>query len=158
MTRPGLHLVCGKIAAGKSTLTKQLAEPPDTLLIVEDTWLHALFDDQLSTGKDYMRCAARLKTALGPHVAQLLEAGLSVVLDFAANTPQQRAALKAMAPEGADVIVHVLDVPDAECLARLRARNASGAHPFIVTDEMFHQFSAYFTLPEPGEGLIVRRH
>lgn len=158
MTRPALHLVCGKIAAGKSTLAKQLAEAPDTLLIVEDAWLHALFDDQPRTGTDYMRCSARLKGALGPHVAQLLKTGLSVVLDFAANTPQQRAALKAMAPEGSDVIVHVLDVPDAECLTRLQARNASGRHPFTVTDAMFHQISAYFALPEPDEGLILRQY
>ena len=38
-----LHLVCGKIAAGKSTLTAELAAQPRTVLISEDFWTARLF-------------------------------------------------------------------------------------------------------------------
>jgi predicted kinase len=37
--RGTLHLVCGKIAAGKSALSARLAEPPGTVLIRENSWL-----------------------------------------------------------------------------------------------------------------------
>jgi predicted kinase len=39
-----LHLLCGLIASGKSTLAQQLASRPLTVLISEDAWLaqHAL--------------------------------------------------------------------------------------------------------------------
>ena len=36
---PTLHLVCGKIAAGKSTLANRLANAPATVLISEDYWM-----------------------------------------------------------------------------------------------------------------------
>ena len=159
MTHATLHLLCGKIAAGKSTLAKELAQTPNTIRIVEDAWLEALFADQLQTGKDYMRCAARLQSVMGPHVATLLRAGLSVVMDFPANTPAQRAALKQIGEEGgADILLHVLDTPDAECLARLRARNAAGSHEFTVTEAMFAQFLTYFSLPDAAEGFTIRTH
>ncbi|MEX5925443.1 AAA family ATPase [Providencia hangzhouensis] len=34
--QPRLHFLCGKIASGKSTLAKQLANLPRTILLCED--------------------------------------------------------------------------------------------------------------------------
>lgn len=42
---PTLHMICGKIAAGKSTLAARLAEADRTVLIAEDDWLGALYAD-----------------------------------------------------------------------------------------------------------------
>jgi predicted kinase len=42
---PALYLLCGKIAAGKSTLARRLAARPMTLLISEDHWTSNLFAD-----------------------------------------------------------------------------------------------------------------
>jgi predicted kinase len=79
-------LLCGKIASGKSTLAHQLAEAPATLLISEDRWLAALYRDEMNSVADYVRCSAKLRAAMTPHLIALLESGLSVVLDFPANT------------------------------------------------------------------------
>jgi chloramphenicol 3-O-phosphotransferase len=38
-----LYLLCGKIAAGKSTLARRLAEHPATQLITMDPWMSILF-------------------------------------------------------------------------------------------------------------------
>jgi predicted kinase len=46
-----LYLLCGKVAAGKSTLARRLAARPATLLISEDHWTSNLFADDLKTGK-----------------------------------------------------------------------------------------------------------
>ena len=61
-----LYLICGKIGAGKSTLAKQLASRPGTLLISEDHWTSNLFAGDLKTIEDYGRLSARLRAAMGP--------------------------------------------------------------------------------------------
>ena len=96
---------------------------------------------------------------MGPHVAALLEAGLSVVLDFPANTVAQRAWMRrVLERSGAAHRMHVLEASDALCLARLRARNADGSHDFAVTEALFHRFTANFVPPTPEEGFEIVRH
>lgn len=156
---PVLHLFCGKIAAGKSTLAARLSDGPHAVLIAEDAWLAPLFADQMAEGRDYLRCAARLRAAMGPHVEALLAAGVSVALDFPANTVESRAWMRGMlARTGAAHQLHVLEAPDALCLARLRARNAAGTHPFAATEAQFHRFTAHYAPPAPEEGFTLVRH
>ncbi|RED12716.1 AAA family ATPase [Pontivivens insulae] len=159
MTSPTLHLVCGKVAAGKSTLTSQLADAPATVLLSEDHWLSTLYGPEMTDLQDYVRFSGRLAQVIGPHVAALLRAGVSVVMDFPANTVAQRRALVAMAAKAdAPHIVHHLDVTDEVCLARLMERNALGTHPFTVTEDQFRRITAHFAPPDPAEGLSIRRY
>jgi predicted kinase len=154
-----LYLLCGKIAAGKSTLARRLAARPATLLISEDHWTSNLFGDDLQTIEDYGRCAARLRAAMGPHVVDILHQGLSVVLDFQANTVTVRRWMRSLIDRsGAHHELHVLDLPDAVCLQRLRERNAAGEHPFQVSDAEFLQFTRHFAPPQPDEGFNVVIH
>ena len=87
---PTLHLMCGKIASGKSTLSAQLAASEQAIVISEDTWLNALYHDHLSSIADYVQCMSKLRSIIGPHVVSLLNSGVSVVLDFQANTIESR--------------------------------------------------------------------
>ena len=154
-----LHMLCGKIASGKSTLSFRLADQENTVRIAEDDWLGALFADEMATGADFVRCSGKLRGIMGPHVTALLKAGVSVVLDFHANTVDARRWLKGIAEaSGADHQLHVLAVPDEVCLERLKARNAEGAHPFALTEAQFHQFSKHFVAPTPEEGLTLVIH
>ena len=154
-----LHLVCGKIAAGKSTLCARLAERPGTVLIAEDFWLKRLYGEEMREVADYVRVSAKLRAAMGPHVADLLGAGLDVVLDYPANTVATRAFWKGVADAaGAAHRLHLLEVPDEICRARLRRRNADGVHEFAgVTPEQFDLITSYFQLPAEEEGLAVVR-
>lgn len=43
---PTLHLLCGKIASGKSTLAAQLGRTAGTILIAEDDWLDSLYSEK----------------------------------------------------------------------------------------------------------------
>ncbi|ABG33614.1 ATP-binding protein [Roseobacter denitrificans] len=157
--RPTLHILCGKIASGKSTLATRLSAEPDTVLITEDAWLDALFSDELQTREDYVRCARRIRAAMKPHVAALLRAGVSVVLDFPANTPGQRRWFKEIIEAtGVTHRLHILDISDEVCLARLRARNIDGSHPFVVSDALFHDVTSYFSEPAADEGFTIIRH
>jgi predicted kinase len=154
-----LHLVCGKIAAGKSTLTAKLASAPGTVLISEDRWLATLYRGEMNSVADYVRVAPRLREAMGPHVESLLALGISVVLDFPANTFANRAWMRGLFERGgAKHQLHFLDVPDAVCKARLHARNRAGGHDFAPTDEQFAVITSYFVPPEDTEGFDVIRH
>lgn len=156
---PVLHMVCGKIGAGKSTLTRQLAQAPATVLISEDTWLAALYPGEIHELPDYVRCAGRLKQAMADHVNTLLRAGVSVVLDFPANTVSNRSWMRGIfEAAGVAHTLHFLDVPDAVCKQRLRARNASGQHPFETTEAQFDLISSHFVAPSEAEGFEVVRH
>src|SRR5260370_18784110 len=110
---PTLNLLCGKIAAGKSTLARRLAPRPGPLLISEDHWTSTLFADDLKTIEDYRRYSARLRAAMAPHVVDILRQGLSVVLDFPANTVHNREWMRSLIAQ-ADVAheLHHLDLPD----------------------------------------------
>jgi predicted kinase len=156
---PTLYLICGKIGAGKSTLAKQLASRPATLLISEDHWTSNLFADDLKTIEDYSRLSARLRAAIGPHIVDILRQGLSVVLDFPANTVKHRDWMRSLIAQ-ANVVheLHWLDISDEICKQRLRARNASGEHPFQVTDAEYEQFTRYFLAPGPDEAFNVIAH
>ena len=156
---PTLYLLCGKIGAGKSTLARRLAGRPGTLLISEDHWTSTLYADDLKTIEDYTRYSARLRAAMAPHIVAILGQGLSVVLDFPANTVRQREWMRSLIAE-AQVAheLHLLDIPDEICLKRLRERNESGEHPFQVSDAEFDQFMHYFVPPRPAEGFNVVVH
>ena len=159
MTTATLHLLCGKIAAGKSTLSAELGAAPGTVTLAEDAWLARLYPGEIVTVADYVRCAARLREAMTPHVESLLRAGLSVVLDFPANTRANRAWMRGIIDRsGAQHRLYWLDVPDEVCRARLRQRNAAGTHDFAASDAEYDAITAYFVAPQDDEGFeIVRR-
>ena len=153
-----LHMICGKIAAGKSTLAAKLAAE-GAVCLSEDALLAALYPDELRSPKDYVQYSARLRAAIGPHVVSLLKAGVSVVLDFPANTIANRDWMRGLfTAAGADHQLHLLNVPDEVCLARLHARNAAGDHPFTATEDQFRLFTAHYVPPSAEEGFTVVTH
>ena len=96
---------------------------------------------------------------MGPHVVALLKAGLSVVLDFPANTPLTRGWMRGIFEEAkAAHELHFLDLTDEACKRRLRERNAAGEHPFQATDAEYDLFTSYFVPPTPDEGFRVIVH
>ena len=156
---PTLYLVCGKIAAGKSTLARCLTARPATLLIIQDHWMSNLFPTDVRTIDDFARLSARLRVAMAPHIVDILRQGLSVVLDFPANTVSYRNWMRSLITQ-ADVAheLHLLDVPDTVCKERLRQRNADGEHPYQVSEATYDLFTSYFVPPGTDEDFNVVVH
>ena len=96
---------------------------------------------------------------MGGHVEALLRAGLSVVLDFPANTVKLRHWMRAIF-EAADAghALHILDVPDAVCKARLRRRNEDGNHHFAPSEADYDRITSYFEPPSADEGFEITVH
>jgi predicted kinase len=156
---PTLHLLCGKIASGKSTLAKTLVAEHAAILLSEDTWLAQLYAGEILSIADYLRCAQRIRGVVGPLVVSLLESGVNVVLDFPANTLANREWILGLA-QAAEVPhrLHYLELDDATCRARLRARNARGDHDFAATDAEFELITQHFCVPSEAEGLVIEVH
>jgi predicted kinase len=155
---PTLHLVCGKIAAGKSTLTNQLARAPNTVLISEDKLLATVYPGEIQSVADYVRCTTKLRSAIQPLVEDILAAGSSVVLDFQANTLASRSWMKTIITNtSASHCLHFLDVSDEECKKRLNRRNEEATHQFRTSEAEFDQITQFFTPPTNDEGFNVQR-
>lgn len=154
-----LHLVCGKIASGKSTLVTELGRCPGTVIVREDFWLSRLYPGEQNSVADYARNATRLRDAISSHLVDLLRNGLSVVLDFPANTPSSRAWMRTLF-EDADCLhqLHYLDVTEQVCKARLKRRNEDGEHEFIVSEDAYDLFTSYIVPPSADEAFNVVLH
>lgn len=159
MSPGALHLIAGKIAAGKSTLSAKLATETGGLLVAEDQWLATLYPARITSLEDYRRESARLRAAIAPLIGDLLRRGLTVILDFPANTVASRTWMRGLA-DAAEITatLHFLDLPDDLCRQRLHARNAAGTHAYQASDAEFDQFTAHFVPPTVGEGFEIIRH
>jgi len=126
------------------------------VLISEDRWLSRLYPGEIVSMEDYVRCTGRLREAMGLHVESLLRAGLSVVLDFPANTMSNRQWMRRIFESAeADHRLHYLDVSDAVCKARLRRRNEEGSHDFAASEADFEAITRFFVAPSPEEDFNV---
>lgn len=158
--RGTLYLFCGKMAAGKSSLARTLEDRHEAVRISEDLLLAELYPGEVHDIASYVRCSTRIKRALEPHICALLERGVSVVLDFPANTRRQREwMLGLIAKTQAPHELHFLDVPDEVCLSRLAKRAAEQPeHRATDTREMFLATAAHFQPPSTEEGFMLIRH
>jgi predicted kinase len=155
-----LIFLCGKMASGKSTLAKELAEREQAILLVQDELLDHLFPDEITDIPGFDKYSSRLRNALAPHVCALLSSGVSVVLDFPGNTRAQRAWFRGLFERvNAGHELHFVDASDALCKHQLRDRSQHlpPGTPW-TTDAEFEAITAYFQPPSEDEQFNVVRH
>jgi predicted kinase len=155
-----LIFVCGKMAAGKTTLARDLAGRENAVLLVQDDFLAALFPGEITDTQAFVERYSRLKNALTPHICALLSKGISVVLDFAAATKAQRVWFRELI-EATKVAheLHFVDASDALCKSQLRNRSKGlpAGTPW-TTDADFEAINVYFQPPTEDERFNVVRH
>ena len=135
-----LTLFCGKMGSGKSTLSKQVAENTNAVLVSEDEWLENLFPNKISSLEDYVEYSSTIKPLVKSVVQDFLKNGVDVVMDFPANTDTQRQWLYSITD---NYHLYYLDVSDEECLSRILKRGRP-----TDTPEMFWLLNKHFTMPE----------
>lgn len=159
-TDPILHFFCGKMASGKTTLSKKVASNHNAILISEDIWLSKLYPEEISTFDDYLRYSSRLKPIVSQHVQDMLAQRISVVLDFPGNVPSQRQWFRSIF-EAAKVnhVLHYIVAPDSLCKAQLLKRNAEQPEGSMIMSETdFDYITAYFQPPTTDEGFKITRY
>jgi predicted kinase len=153
-----LHFICGKAASGKTTLARELVARYAAVLFCEDEWL-TLLEAEINNLGDFARYSKRLRAALAPHAKRLLQLGMPIVLDFAGNTPKERAWVRSIFESAdADHVLHCIVASDELCKARLRLRNATkpeGLYYGSVTEDRFEEVTRYFVPPSDQEEFNV---
>jgi len=152
-----LIFFCGKMGSGKTTMSREIAKTEKAVLLSEDKWLQTLYPNEINDFVGYAKYSSRLKQILQPHIESLLNAGVSVVLDFPGNTRAQRAWFKEII--SACQIEHKLiyiEASDKLCLTQIHLRQQSEPERAkFDTEEMFKKVTKYFEAPTQSEGFNI---
>ncbi|UBF25259.1 ATP-binding protein [Kovacikia minuta CCNUW1] len=158
--RGKLFFFCGKMAAGKSTLAKEIAQRENAVLLVQDELLLKLFPGEIVDIPGFVQYSSRLQDALTGHICALLSKGISVVLDFPGNTRTQRVWFRQLFESvNADHELHYIDVTDELCKRQLRERSKDLAEGSAFTsDAEFDAITKYFQAPSDDENFNIIYH
>jgi predicted kinase len=150
-----IYLLCGKTGSGKTTYARKL-EQQGAIRFSLDDWMIRLYEHPMS--RELFDQRVRICEDMFFDLTEaLVSRGVDVVIDhgFWKRESRDRARWR-LAGAGAQVELIYLQVPDAVLLERLRARNASLPEgTFVITEEMFELFSAWFEPPDDSERAIV---
>ncbi|MCJ8280081.1 MAG: ATP-binding protein [Rivularia sp. ALOHA_DT_140] len=158
--KPTLHFLCGKMASGKSTLAKFLAEKNNAILIAEDVWLSQLYPEEINDFDGYIKYSRRLKSIFSQHIKDILLQGTSVVLDFPGNTPSQRNWFRSIF-ESVEVnhLLHYIIASDELCKQQLKIRSQDKPEASVfTTEEEFAAITKYFQPPTPEEKFNIKTY
>jgi len=152
-----LYFFCGKMGAGKSTKSKQLAKDKHAVLLSEDEWLSFLYPNQITSFDDYLKFSAQLKPLVKKHVQNILSVGTDVVMDFPANTQKLRKWFLDIASEvNASHQLLFLNLNNEQCLRQIeQRRNEQPERAAFDTEEVFIHVTRFFEAPEVSEGLNI---
>lgn len=152
-----LYFFCGKMGAGKSTKSKQLAIEKHAVLLSEDEWLSSLYPNQITSFEDYLKFSAQLKPLVKKHVKNILSVGTDVVMDFPGNTEKQRKWLLEIASEvNAEHQLIFLNLTNEQCLKQIAQRSKEQPkRAAFDTEAMFIHVTKLFEEPKISEGLNI---
>ncbi|URD49549.1 ATP-binding protein [Chroococcidiopsis sp. CCNUC1] len=151
-TKSTLFFFCGKMAAGKSTLARQIAKEYNAILFVEDELLAQLYPDEIADIPSYIKYSPRLRTAISSHISDLLSREISVVLDFSANTINQRKWFRGLFEKAnAAHKLYFINATDDLCKRQLKERSKNQSESAFVSETVFEEITKYFQPPSEEE-------
>ena len=144
-----LIFFCGKMGAGKSSLSREIASKEQTILLSEDDWLKTIYSDEINNFEDYIKYSSRLKPLIKQHVQNILNAGISVVMDFPGNTERQRMWFKEIYTEcGFPHKLIYVEASNNTCIKQIKIRRETNPERAkFDTEDVFHQVTSYFQPP-----------
>lgn len=149
-----LTFFCGKMGAGKTTKSREVAKERNAVLLSEDEWLESIYPNKIASLEDYVKYSGQLKPQMKKLVQSILAVGTDVVMDFPANTVSQREWFRSIFSEiEAPHNLIYIDLPNEVCLKRVAKRRAEQPKRAATdTAEMFEQVTRYFVAPASAEG------
>lgn len=165
-----IHLICGPIGAGKTTYAHKIAEQNNAVRFSEDEWLNILFVPDAPEGllnepmqeigawatEKYQRCRDQIWLI----AQQLLKQNVSIVLDGAAATKEQRDVIRKKAIEhGVGFQLHHVTSDPETREKRVYERNTEQGDTYSleVTPDIFAHVENLFKPPQNEEldGIIT---
>lgn len=144
--------MCGLPCSGKTTLAKRIEHERSALRLTPDEWITRLFGAEIS-GEALDAARDPVETVLWELAARVLVLGVDVVLDFGFWSRSERDDFRSRAAQlGARSELHFLNVPEAELLTRLAARNAQlPSGTFWIDEARFRLWLSLFEPPTQDE-------
>jgi predicted kinase len=152
-----LYFFCGKMGAGKSTKSKQLAVEKRAVLLSEDEWISSLYPNQVASLEDYLKFSAQLKPLVKKHVQNILSVGTDVVMDFPGNTQKLRKWFLEISSEvNASHQLIFLNLTNEQCLRQIaNRRSEQPERASFDTEAVFFHVTSFFEAPAASEGLTI---
>ena len=149
-----VYLICGKLCCGKSTYAKKLKRNHKAVVLSVDEIMLAVFG--LYAGEKHDEYAANVRTYLFEKSLELIQTGVSVILDWGFWTKAARYEAKAFyRSRNIECELYYLDISDEVWQARINQRNrsimAGETTAYIVDSALAAKFEAKFELPAKEE-------
>jgi predicted kinase len=157
--KPIVHLMCGLVAAGKTTLARELARDLPAVRLSRDEWMLRLYGGR-HDDPAYVERLVPCTELMWDVALEIVTVGANVVLDwnFWSRERRQEARQRA-ATAGAGVQLHWLDVPVEVAAERARRRQDDRpAHAHDIDEDGVRHFASIFEAPDDREGIVVVRH
>lgn len=151
------YLLCGSTGAGKSTLSRKIAQEHSAQIFSIDEWMKMLFWSDAPQAEVFpwaLERVRRCEDLIYILAERLLKKNQNVILDLAYSTKKQREkAYTLFQSLGLQYQLIFVDVPVEVRLQRVRGRNSQKTETFEfeVTDEMFHFMETQFEPPTQEE-------
>ena len=152
-----LTFFVGKMGAGKTTKSLEIAKQNSVVLLSEDEWLQSVYPNKISSLEDYIKYSNRLKPQIKRLAQSILLTGTDVVMDYPANTISQREWFRGIftdikAPH--DLVY--INLSNKDCLRQIEKRRMEQPERSKTdTKEMFEAVTKYFVEPQPSEGFNI---
>ncbi len=148
---PTAYLLCGKIGSGKTVAARHIHEETGAVAFNLDQLMEPLFGQTLGRERHVKALAVCAEYAYSI-ADQILDSGVSVVMDFGFWTRAERRAASERF-KGRDVVFVYLAVSDDEQKQRINARNSSIDRTYSFTTDQLSFLNAFFEEPSDSEGL-----
>lgn len=151
---PTVILICGKIAAGKTTYARELCRQRNAVLLSCDEVMLTLFGPD--AGEDHDRLAAGVRRYLLQKALDILGIGTDVVLDWGFWRQEDRAEVRRFFAEaGFGCALHLVHPSEERRWAQIRGRNASvlagETKAYYVDEGLYAKCDSRFQMPSDAE-------
>ena len=150
-----VYLFCGKICSGKTWHAEKIRKSASAVILSKDEVTYDLTDNQL--GEEYDAFAKRVNGYLRKKAAQIVQAGVNVILDWGFWTKADRMEISEFfRTRGISYEWYYMDVSDEQWEKNIAERNSriergEGGYDFYVDEGLRRKVLSRFEPPTREE-------
>lgn len=146
-----VHIMCGKIASGKTTYAKKIRENHRTVILSVDDLMQKLYDT-CPGEKQHTDTVKRIMNYFYEFAENMILKDIDVILDYGYWTRADRTRVKEYF-EGKRIktTLYYIQVPEKTRLSQLEHRNKALESSQIIDEDIRKKLDSYFEEPDKDE-------